>query len=371
MAEKYKIKDLFTPSGCLSKQGLTWFIEGSLDPEEQKLADLHIGTCELCADAVNGYKQHTHYGTAIPVIHELNRKLHMRFLNIHQRTVKERSMVPVFSVAATIILLAGIFLLLKQREVMTEKTLAEARHDSVMAPAPQFVQPAASPEGEFSAPSVKKPVAGKEKKQKETANAGAASTMKTAVAESDGVAEMKAMTVLPDEEDIQDSGAAIPEFMTETVIIRGPNVGRNAQPSPSASYSAASKKSSRVRAEAVLTGQDAVKPVAEQKDEAFIAVEDMPTFMDGDISRFLTYVQESIGYPAEAAEAGIEGRVVLNFVVDETGKLTDARIISPADPLINAEALRVVTSSPLWKPGMQRGRPVKVGFTIPIVFSLQ
>jgi protein TonB len=371
MAEKDKIQALFTPSGCLSNQGLTRYIEGSLDTEEQKLADLHIGGCELCADAISGYQQHAHPGTALPEIRNLNRQLHQRFLRIHQRARKERSMVSVFSVAATIILLAGIFLLLKQREMITEKSLAQARHDSALTPALQPVQPAARPEGELPEQPIKKPIAGKEKKQKEMASAEAMSTAKTEARMYHEPVEADDMAILSDEVEIQASEEAMAEITTDTVIINSPKSDRIIQRSQSANNAPASRKSTNARVETVLAGEAAMKSSEEQKEEAFIIVGEMPRFMDGDISRFLRYIQENLAYPPEAAEAGIEGSVMVNFIINESGKLTDARIIRSADPLLDSEALRVITSSPSWKAGRQGGKPVRVSYTIPVVFSLQ
>lgn len=369
MAEKDKIKDLFTPSGCLSNQGLTRYIEERLDPEEKKLVELHIAGCELCADAVSGYRQHARPEMVIPEVHALNRQLHQRFLKIHSITRKERSMVPIFSVAATIILLAGIFLLLKQREIMTNSTIAQTDLDTVIAPADKSVRPAAQPESEYKAPVVKRPAATKEKKQEEMTAIG-----KSSVTEKEADLPVETFTnesdVVADKLEIQDIADALPEIITDSIVIHNLNSERAAKPSRSAGSSAEAKKSAYAKAETVLTAQEAASPADATSEEVFFVVDEMPAFMDGGINRFLQYVQENIIYPEAAAEAGIEGRVMLSFVVNEKGKLTDAKILRSADPLIDAEALRVVNSSPKWKPGMQRGKPVKVSFTVPIIFSL-
>lgn len=111
----------------------------------------------------------------------------------------------------------------------------------------------------------------------------------------------------------------------------------------------------------------------EEADEevAFVIVEDMPKFQGGDQNTFRAWVQSHLKYPEIASENGISGKVFVNFVVDKTGKVVDAKVVRGVDPSLDQEALRVVNSSPKWTPGKQRGKPVKVQFTFPIVFVLQ
>ncbi len=106
-------------------------------------------------------------------------------------------------------------------------------------------------------------------------------------------------------------------------------------------------------------------------DVAFIIVEDMPKFQGGDQNTFRTWIQQNLKYPEIAAENGISGKVYVNFVVNKKGEVVDAKVVRGVDPSLDQEALRVVRSSPKWTPGKQRGAPVKVQFTFPIVFVLQ
>ena len=108
------------------------------------------------------------------------------------------------------------------------------------------------------------------------------------------------------------------------------------------------------------------------EEQTFYIVEDMPLFNGGDpATQFRKYIQENLKYPQIAAENGISGRVIVQFVVDSRGKVTDAVVVAPVDPALDKEALRVVLSSPAWTPGKQRGKPVKVFYTFPIMFVLQ
>ena len=106
-------------------------------------------------------------------------------------------------------------------------------------------------------------------------------------------------------------------------------------------------------------------------DEPFIRVEDMPEFKGGDLMNFVKYINQNLNYPAIAAENGIEGKVIIRFVVGKNGKVKDVALLRGSDPALDKEALRVVAASPDWKPGKQRGVPVNVCFTVPINFKLQ
>lgn len=110
----------------------------------------------------------------------------------------------------------------------------------------------------------------------------------------------------------------------------------------------------------------------EEEPEVFVIVEEMPTFGNGDINDFrINYVQKKIKYPDAAAENNIQGRVIINFVVNEKGEVCNVKVVRGVDPLIDKEAVRVVSGSPKWKPGKQRGKPARVQYTIPITFALQ
>lgn len=104
--------------------------------------------------------------------------------------------------------------------------------------------------------------------------------------------------------------------------------------------------------------------------EVFIIVEDMPEFPGGELA-LRKWIADNVKYPVIAAENGIQGKVYVTFVVDKDGSVTNARIARGVDPSLDQEALRVVNKLPKWKPGKQRGKPVRVSYTVPINFQLQ
>lgn len=114
--------------------------------------------------------------------------------------------------------------------------------------------------------------------------------------------------------------------------------------------------------------------VEEEEEEAaqtiFTVVEEMPEFPGGQ-AELLKYLAKSIKYPVIAQENGVQGRVVCSFVVNRDGSIVDAEVVRGVDPSLDKEALRVITTMPKWKPGKQRGKPVRVKYTVPVTFRLQ
>lgn len=114
------------------------------------------------------------------------------------------------------------------------------------------------------------------------------------------------------------------------------------------------------------------KVIVEEKEpeKPFVSVEQMPQFPGGD-AELMKFIAGNLKYPTIAAENGIEGRVVIRFVVSKEGTVTDAQIVRSLDPSCDKEAIRVVKSMPKWVPGKQNGRNVPVYYTLPVLFKLQ
>ncbi|MCL2560716.1 MAG: energy transducer TonB [Rikenellaceae bacterium] len=108
-------------------------------------------------------------------------------------------------------------------------------------------------------------------------------------------------------------------------------------------------------------------------DELFLSAEFMPKFQGGDINTtFRRWVNERVVYPQMAASMGVTGTVTLQFVIERDGSLTNIEVFnSSGDSMLDNEAVRVLRQSPLWEPGKQGDRPVRVAHTMPIVFQLQ
>ena len=122
--------------------------------------------------------------------------------------------------------------------------------------------------------------------------------------------------------------------------------------------------------------QTFVAPVVEEEEEEsaqqiFTVVEEMPDFPDGGLQGLLNFLAKNIKYPVIAQENGIQGRVVCAFVVNKDGSIVDIEVLRGVDPSLDKEAVRVLGTMPKWKPGKQRGKPVRVKYTVPVMFRLQ
>ena len=106
------------------------------------------------------------------------------------------------------------------------------------------------------------------------------------------------------------------------------------------------------------------------EDEIFEVVEKNPEFSYNGMS-LMQYLGKSIKYPTIAQETGTQGRVIVQFVVNKDGSIVDVKVVRGVDPYLDKEAIRVISTMPKWKPGEQRGKPVRCKFTVPVMFKLQ
>ena len=132
--------------------------------------------------------------------------------------------------------------------------------------------------------------------------------------------------------------------------------------------------------EAVKESAEAVQDATERAGEAieklgdivpYTSVEVKPTFNGGDADAFVKYVQQNLKDPQRAIENEEQGRVTVNFVVDQNGKIQNAKVVKGVSELLDAEALRVINNAPDWTPAKQGGKNVPVTYSIPVVFALR
>ena len=107
-----------------------------------------------------------------------------------------------------------------------------------------------------------------------------------------------------------------------------------------------------------------------EENKVFDYVEQMPSFPGGN-SSLIQYLSTQIKYPIVAEENGVEGKVIISFIVDTDGSVTDVRVARSVDPSLDKEAVRVIRSMPKWKPGMQKGKVVRVKYSVPVTFRLR
>ena len=111
-------------------------------------------------------------------------------------------------------------------------------------------------------------------------------------------------------------------------------------------------------------------PKPEVATKVFDVVEEMPSFPGGN-GALMSYLYSNTKYPVVAQENGVQGRVIISFVVERDGSISDVKVARSVDPSLDREAQRVVKSMPRWTPGKQNGQTVRVKYTVPVVFRLQ
>lgn len=107
-----------------------------------------------------------------------------------------------------------------------------------------------------------------------------------------------------------------------------------------------------------------------EDDQPFLIAETMPSFQGGDLNTFRAWVQQNVRFPQIALENGIQGRVVLSFVIEKDGRLTNIQVLQTPDRSLSEEAIRVLNKSPKWSPGKQRNQVVRVKYTLPVDFRV-
>lgn len=117
--------------------------------------------------------------------------------------------------------------------------------------------------------------------------------------------------------------------------------------------------------------EEVQEEVVEEEAIPFQLVEEKPSFNGGDANEFSKWVNSRLVYPEIAKENGVQGRVTLQFTVNADGSVSNVKVLRGVDSALDKEAVRVVSSSPKWKPGKQRDRAVKVTYIFPVIFQLR
>jgi TonB family protein len=381
MTKNKKIESLFTISGCLSAETINNYLSGHLNAEETELVKRHINECAFCADAVEGYESIKLNEPINESVRQLNREIEKKYEAVRSGApFINRKVLAYSSLAATILILVGLFIVInnnkeRQKKIISENLITRKEsvsitsHDSI--PEGEQAAKAAMPK-EKAAPAQPLPAAGTHEKSEpaiiktedknELAAAETQSKVEPPVAESHVIEEK---IFIAESEVISDvTGSDITAGYGEAESPATATV-RSSETTKAVKYETASVRGAKKSAAKEYYQAEEALPVSTE-------IMDAPPIFDNDgIEKFKEYVQKNIKYPAKAKDSVIEGEVLVSFVIDSTGKVTDPEIISGIDSLLNSEALRVVTSSPMWVPGIKNGQPVNISYTIPVKFKLK
>ena len=160
--------------------------------------------------------------------------------------------------------------------------------------------------------------------------------------------------------------------VTEIAIVDEP-VHKNEIKTQEEKYSSEAQSDAKKRNQVTEEVKVAFEPKAKPKNDQTVnmaMVEQKATFPGGDAALY-KWLSTQINYPADAAEAGITGRVIVSFVIEKDGSISNARVVRSIHPSLDAEAIRIVKTMPKWIPGKNNGQTVRVEYTLPISFKLQ
>ena len=129
------------------------------------------------------------------------------------------------------------------------------------------------------------------------------------------------------------------------------------------------EEAERARLQAELAAELRKEAEAEDPNKIYDNVEVLPEYPGGSVA-MMRYLAQNVKYPQAAQENGRQGKVVVQFVVDTDGSIINAHVLTSVDPDLDKEALRVIKSMPRWTPGKQKGKPVRVKYTVPVNFRL-
>jgi TonB family protein len=343
---------LFNQSGCLTVKAMQNFLNGALKPSGMVLVKNHLKNCRLCAEALEGYRSQYRKDLFDKDVKKLSGRIRQRFLLSPVHPLQRRLPLLIsLSVAATIIILIGLFFIFVQQQV-NQQNLAEKK----------------LVEKELVALSPKK----------DTINI-LVETKKVLAYNNKKVMPQKKVEkfdILPDETQVaQIETEAKTENIEPVITTESPIADLNVEDMAASKFENApsGKNIERSKSKKVRSYDNYQQEVSSgdmYEERAFVVVDEMPKFMNGDVVEFQRYVQANLSYPKKAIENNIQGRVMISFVIDENGKLIHSKVVRSADPILDAEAMRVVNASPIWKPGRQSGKKVKVQYIIPVVFRL-
>jgi TonB family protein len=345
---------LFLPSGCLRPETLGAMQENRLDGKDREAVMDHCRTCEFCADAMEGLMK-VNAQDLSGQLEKLSQEAIRKYAHGSSSPKKVKRLTPYLPLAAALLLLigaAGIMRLI--RDLPDGQTVipeAEVQVPAIDQTASEMLSMNTdNPKRLLPPVPVSLPVSSEKKTKPST---------------KPGKSDASPVPVLPGSQSDAAGEREETSPVAEEPAGTSPEVENSGEERLSPAESPSENTSAPVDRDGHFSGPSAGDP------SFYYTVEDMPRFQRGDLSRFRDYIQSRLRYPALALREGIEGTVYISFIIDAEGHLQKAGILQGVHPLLDQEALRVVSASPSWTPGMQKGKKVNVGFIIPVKFRIE
>jgi TonB family protein len=333
---------IFDDQGCLTQFAVEAFMKGELSSSDTNSIRRHSENCQLCKDALEGAEKIADPEVYFHAINELKTSwLEKREKNILARN---RSRALILSIAAVAVILISVVSLIRYQKQIRSNVLAQLTEqgtsiDDALSEFDTYELSTQriifnSPDREDSA-------------REEYRNSG---QYKESVLP---VAQIEETKVYSD----------IEKYNYYDIV--------TSKPHSISSNKRQLRSPFRVMSRPPANKHYSIPDEASDRDDIFVVVEDMPQFRDGDFTEFRKYILSKIRYPQQAISTEVSGRVYVQFIINKEGNLTDARIIKSDNSILEKEVLRVISESPKWTPGKQRGRPVDVSLIMPVDFILR
>lgn len=330
---------LFTEQGCLSSDGILLLQSGKLSENEILLMKKHIAGCDLCREAVEGAGNFSHPDQYLQGIDRLKEKWNYR--KARERTLSKATWAAIVTVAASVIIGVFVYLADRYQKSVRIQYMASVYKQGISLDSALFSSGDIFPINNKTVRLETNPVELliRNKNRQEFL----ASTEKNIP-----------IAFLNEARITADSYKEEKEAQPETDVGRRPGTlwypyRIMSMPPPEYPEKESGKRN---------------------REKIFFTVEEMPRFQWKKNRTFIHYLQQNIRYPAKALEKHIEGRVYIQFTIDEKGRLVDGTILKSCHPMLDNEVLRIIRNSPVWQPGKQNGKAVKVSMVMPVEFVL-
>lgn len=370
MEKQDEIKSLFYDNGCLTPEGIFAFIGGETVPESNEKIKAHLAGCELCREAVEGYRLLEELKPGTDPKKEITGLQERILLRAKEEKVLSAVKKPavskyIYLAAAGFILIIGLtFILMLNRENTTlpevvrvskeNKNVTADTHKGIALVTPEKKEVPLFPGKKPS----RVPYAIEDITEQEHVPAEKA---EEAVLQTGQMDEFKDMVTVTVHDTVKNVPVAAGEEVSEKPIIV-----QEAKTDVELTEKTVSKAATSKR-----KGQRETVPETKSSDipPVYTVVDEMPSFPGGGDS-LIKYLTSSIKYPKIAADKGIQGTVMVSFVVQEDGSIKDVSVVKSLEKSCDEEVVRVVKSMPKWKPGVQAGKKVQTKMILPVKINL-
>ncbi len=379
--KKHIPKQIFNESGCLSFGAMKRYLNGGIKGNEKADFEQHLAGCLFCREAMEGMGAVEDQAKTEQAVDDINSRVDnvvKKQVNITKPEVKRIDKTWMYlSAAASVLVVAGLYTLFKLQQQPTDNLISERistmeqtkeeqiprepskakpdKNETMLHEDVRTRQVAVDDEDD-NINELPEDVENSEDNEKAKVSAPVEEP-KDRVADV-GVTEGQVKKeFITKDEDVSDDAATVETEAQEVVVVGYGSVENN--------YSAGSKKADKKSMQ-----RSSPAPKINQEEDVFYKLEEMPHFRGGGKDVFSQYIQEQIMYPSDAVEQEKEGQVIVEFTVTREGKVKNVKVVEGIYPSLDKEALRVVSASPEWSPGIQNGKPVDVRYKFAVKFSL-